>query len=85
MTNLLDRESDKIDTRRGSLIDDYVAPEPTLEGPVTRSGAEEMTEFPMTQLVDKLDARTLQKTEESLMATMESLDDKHNLTFVRGA
>lgn len=37
LAKLLDRESDKIDTSRGSLADDHVAPKLLLEGPIARS------------------------------------------------
>lgn len=40
LPNLLDRESDRIDASQGSLIDNRVAPEPPLEGPMNRSEVE---------------------------------------------
>lgn len=39
----------------------------------------------MTQLMDKLDTQVAQNLEELLIATVENLDEDHNLTFVWGA
>lgn len=69
----------------GSLIDVQVAPEPALGGLVTPSKVIRMRKFTMKELVDKLDTRIAQKTDESLITTTGDLEDGHNLTFARGA
>lgn len=42
-----------MDTSRGSLNDDRVAPEPTIEKPTSWSDVKRKMEFTMMQLVDK--------------------------------
>lgn len=83
---MLDRESDRTNARRDSLIDDRVAPETTLEGLTTKSKVKGIIEFTMKQLVAKSDTAPLwivQKTEESLIDIIKDLDDDQNLTFVQ--
>lgn len=85
LTNLLERESDRMDTNRGSLIDDHAPPAPTLGGPISWSEVKTKMKFTMTQLVDKLHSRIAKETEDSVIATTKTPDDDHNQTLVRGA
>lgn len=52
LINLLHQESNKIDTSRGSLVDDRMAPEPTLGGSITRYKIKGKMEYTLTQPVD---------------------------------
>lgn len=72
-----------MDSSGGGQVDDRVAPEPMLEGPITRTEVKEIIEIIMTQLVDKILTRIVQKTEEPLIAIEENPADDHNLVFVQ--
>lgn len=72
LTNLLDRDLEWMDTTPSSLIDDRVALEVRLVELITRSEDKRMMEFMMAKLVDKLETRIAQNSEESLIATVES-------------
>lgn len=52
LTNLLGRQSSRMETSQSSLNDNRVAPEAPLERSTARSEVKKMMEFTMTQLVD---------------------------------
>lgn len=85
LTNLLNWESYRMNTSRGSLTDERVAPESTLKRPITQYEVKGMRAFTTMQLADKLDTRIAQKSEKSLVSTMGIVYDDHGLTFVWGA
>lgn len=64
LTDKLGQESGRMDTSRGSVIDDHVALAPTLEGPIYRSKFNAAMESTITQLVYKLNTPVAQKTEK---------------------
>lgn len=61
LTDLLDQESHRMDSSRGSLIENQVAPDSALEGPITRSEVKRVTQSTMMQLVNKSDAPIVQR------------------------
>lgn len=85
MARLLVEASGCLETDHESLIEECVAPEPTVEDPVTRSEVREMMGSTLTQAVNKLYARITQVTKYSMVGIKESLENDHNLTFIRGA
>lgn len=62
-----------------------VAPEPKIERLVNRAEVRELMEDVLTQLTNKLDARTAQVTEEFVIEIMENLENDHNLVAVQEA
>lgn len=57
---MLDQDFGRMHFSRGSLIDDLVAPKPTLEDPATRCEVVGIMKSTMTQLASRLDTRITQ-------------------------
>lgn len=71
-----------MDTDQNSLSVVWKASEPVLRGVVSSSEVWDMMKDALIELIDRLEARVAQVAEESLIKTVETLEDEHNMSSV---